>query len=113
MSIIVNDFKRLKTEDESCPDFHEIYAELKAGTTREVNGFVLHDGYLFLGCKLCIPRISLREFFIWELHAGGLAGHFENEKTIEAVEYKFYWPSWKLDVAKHVGKCYICQLAKQ
>ena len=49
MSTAVNDFERLKTEYESCPDFHEIYAELKAGTTWEVDGFVLHDGYLFLG----------------------------------------------------------------
>jgi len=47
------------------------------------------------------------------LHAGGLAGHFGNEKTIEAVEYMFYWPSLKHDVAKHVGKYHICQLAKQ
>jgi len=42
-----------------------------------------------------------------------LAGHFGNEKTIETVEYKFYWPSLKRDVAKHVGRCHICQLAKQ
>ena len=87
--------------------------ELKDGTTREVDGFVLNDGYLFIGRKLCIPRTSLREFFVWELHAGGLVGHFWNEKIIEAVEYRFYWPSLKRDVAKHVGRCHICKLAKQ
>jgi len=68
--------------------FHEIYAELKDGTTREVDGFVLRNQYLSLDRKLCIPRASLREFFVWELHAGGLTGHFGNEKTIEAIEYK-------------------------
>jgi len=47
------------------------------------------------------------------LHAGGLAGHFGNEKTIEAIEYRFYWPSLKRDVAKYVSRCHICQLAKQ
>jgi len=103
MSTAVNGFERLKTKYQSCPDFHEIYAKLKDGTTREVVGFVLYDGYLFMGRNLCIPRISLREFIVWELHDGGLAGHFGNEKTIEAVEYKFYWPSLKSDVAKHVG----------
>ena len=43
----------------------------------------------------------------------GLIRHFRNEKTIETVEYKFYWPSLKRDVAKHIGRCHICQLAKQ
>ena len=64
-STTVNSFERLKIEYESCPDFHEIYAKLKDETTREVDGFVLHDGYLFIGRKLCIPRISLREFLVW------------------------------------------------
>ena len=47
------------------------------------------------------------------MHVGGLAGHFGNDKSIEAVEYRFYWPSLKHDVAKHVGRWHICQLAKQ
>ena len=64
MSTAVNGFERLKTEYELCSDFHEIYLELKDGTTREVDGFVLHDGYFFVGCKLCIPRTSFREFLI-------------------------------------------------
>jgi len=46
------------------------------------------------------------------LHAGGLAGHFKNEKTIEIVKYRFYWPNLKRNVAKH-DRCHICQLAKQ
>jgi len=71
-------------------------------------GFVLHDGYLFLGHKLCIPRISFREFLVWELHVDGLARHFENE----TVEYRFYWPSLKCVVANPIGRCHICQLAK-
>ena len=93
MSTELNGLEKLKTMYESYLDFHGIYAELKDGTAREVDGFVLYDGYLFFGRKLCIPRTSLRKFLIWELHAGGLPGHFENEKTIEAVEYRFYMPS--------------------
>ena len=63
MSTIVSDFERLIADYESCPDFYEIYAELKNGT-REVDGFVLRDGYLFLSHKLCISRTSLREFLV-------------------------------------------------
>ena len=47
------------------------------------------------------------------MHAGDLPGHFGNEKTIKAVECRFYWPSLKRDVAKYVGRYHICQLSKQ
>ena len=78
-----------------------------------MDGFLLQDGYLFRSRLLCIPRTSLREFLVWELHAGGLAGHFRRNKTIEAVEHRFYWPSLKRDVARLVSQCRTCQLAKQ
>ena len=113
MFIVVNDFEKIKAEYESCPNFCDIYAIMIDGSTQEVDDYTLHDGYLFLGQKLCILRTSFREFLVWELHAGGLVGHFGNEKTIEAVEYQFYWPRLKRDVAKHVGRCHTCQLAKQ
>jgi len=64
MTTVISDFERMRTECESCPDFHEIYDELKDGITREVDEFVLHYRYLFLGCKLYIPRTSIREFLI-------------------------------------------------
>ena len=43
---------------------------------------------------------------------GGLAGHFGRDKTIEEVERQFYWLGLKSDVAKIVGQCRTCQLAK-
>ena len=52
-------------------------------------------------------------YLVWELHAGGLAGHFGREKTINEVESLFYWPSLKQDVARLIGQCRTCQLAKQ
>ena len=57
---------------------------------QEMDGFLLHDGYLFRFCKLCILRTSLRDFLSWELHAGGLAQYFRQNKTIKAVEHIFY-----------------------
>ena len=81
--------------------------------TCEIDDFLLQDGYLFRFRKLCIPRTSVREFLVRELHAGGLAGRFEHNKTIEAIEHHLYWPSLKGDVAKLVGRYHTCQLAKQ
>ena len=63
--------------------------------------------------KLCIPHTSVRDFIIWELHAGGLSGHFGRDKTIKFVETQFFWTSLKRDVAHLVAQCRTCQLAKQ
>jgi len=93
-------FEKIKAEYELCPDFQEIFTLLKKGTTREIDNFLLQDGYLFQFHKLCIPRTTVREFLVWELHAEGLAYHFEHNISIEAVEHHFYWPNLKRDVAK-------------
>ena len=54
----------------------------------------------------------MREFLIWETHAGGLSGFFGRNKTIEEVEHQFFWSSLKRDVTKLVGQYRTCQLAK-
>ena len=90
----------------------KIYIMLQDEPTREMDGFPLHDGYQFRFCKLCIPCRSLNDFLSWELHTEGVAGHFSQNKTIKAVEHKFYWLSLKRDVAKIVGQCRTCQLVK-
>ena len=89
MSAEVIGFERLRKYD-SCPDFEEIYVSLRDDSIREMDGFLLQDGYLFRFSKLCIPRTSLRDFLYWEIHAGGLTRHFGQNKTIEAVELRFY-----------------------
>ena len=91
----------------------EKYVTLRNSSVREMDGFLLQDGYQFRFCKLCIPRTSLRDFLSWEVHAGGLVGHFDWNKTIEFVEHRFYWLSLKRDVAKIIGQCRTCQLVKQ
>ena len=113
MSAEVIGFKRLREEYDSCPDFRKIYVTLRDSSVREMDGFLLQDGYLFRFCEPCIPRTSLGDFLSWEIHVGSLARHFGQNKIIEAVEHRFYWPSLKKDVTKIVGQCCMCQLAKQ
>jgi len=112
MSVEVTGFERLKEEYESCSEFGEIYLTLKDENHRVINGYHLQDGYLFRDNKLCIPKTSVRDFLIWEIHVRGLSGHFGRNKTIEEVERQFFWSSLKKDVAKLVGQCRTCQLAK-
>ena len=38
--------------------------------------YLIHDGMLFKGSQLCIPRSSMRENLMKEKHSGGMAGHF-------------------------------------
>ena len=65
--------------------FEKNYVTLRDSPVREMYYFLLQDGYLFKFRKLCIPRTSLRDFLSWEVHPGGLAGYFGQNKTIEAL----------------------------
>ena len=76
MAIQVMGFDFLKKGYGSCKDFSIIYATLLAGDLGAYLDFSLHDGYLFKGTRFCLPSTSLREQVIWELHYGGVVGHF-------------------------------------
>ena len=91
------------------PDFGEIFKDCQEGKESK---FLLHDGYLFYGSRLCIPRCSLRTVIIADLHGGGLGGHFGCDKTLGLVVEKFYWPRMHRDVTKHVERCRECHIAK-
>ena len=112
MSTNVIGFEQLRDEYESCPDFGKLHATLSSAPHPTIEDHTIQDGYLFKANKLCIPHTSVRDFLVWELHAGGLAGHFGRDKAIEEVERQFYWPGLKRDVAKIIGHCHQCQLAK-
>ena len=94
MSAHVIGFDRLKNKYFACPNFG-IYNEVSNGNRQEYLDFLVENGYFFKVTKLCVPRTSFRDLLIWEMHAGGLAGHF----TIALVEDRFYWPSLKRDVS--------------
>ena len=44
---------------------------------------MLHDGFLFKGTQLCIPRYSLREHLIQDEHVGELGQHVGHDKNNE------------------------------
>ncbi|KAF7839637.1 putative mitochondrial protein [Senna tora] len=112
MSVSIVGFDRLKDEYASCPDFGIIFQEISNGNRHDHQDFIIKDGHLFRGTRLCIPRTSIRDFLIWELHAGGLAGHFGRDKTIALIEDRFYWPSLKRDVARVLSQCRTCDLLR-
>ncbi|GJT03457.1 RNA-directed DNA polymerase [Tanacetum coccineum] len=102
-----NSIKELYACDE---DFHNTLMELE--TTQHRGEFLLLEGYLFKGNRLCIPKTSLRSQLIKEIHAGGLIVHLGRDKTIVSVESRFDWPQSKRDVRAFVKRCVVCQEAK-
>ena len=69
-------FEQFKEDYESCPNFHESYLALSSDPSISLDGYTICDGFLFHATKLCIPCTSVRDLFLWEVHAGGLAWTF-------------------------------------
>lgn len=50
---------------------------------------------------------------IAELHGGGLGGYFGRDKTLSLVAERYFWPTIRQDVYRHVERCHICQVSKR
>ncbi|PKA51272.1 hypothetical protein AXF42_Ash010712 [Apostasia shenzhenica] len=102
----------MKSEYVDCKDFGSTYTRLLKVPSQSDFDYLIREGYLFRGPRLCIPDSSLREFLIQELHSGGAAGHFGRDKTAALVSDRYYWPRQLKDVARIVSRCRTCQVAK-
>jgi hypothetical protein len=105
-------FDSMKTEYTSDEDFGSVWNNISNQGNSAEKEYVLRDGFLFYKSRLCIPRGSFREFFITELHGGGLAGHFGHDKTFDTVTDRFYCPRIRRDVHTVVDRCRVCQINK-
>lgn len=62
-------FEVIKEIYEDDPFFKEIWSEC---SIRPRGPYLLQNGFLFKGVRLCIPECSLREAIIMEAHGGAL-----------------------------------------
>jgi len=82
-------FERLIEDYESCPDFSFIFHSFQGDQLIRSKEYVLHNGYLFRGTRLCLPATLMRLSDL-EDAIGGIPGHFGRDKTIALVEDRFY-----------------------
>jgi len=65
---------------------------------RPKDDFLICEGYLFKGTRLCIPRSGTRELLVQEVHGGSLAGHYGENKTLIMIKEYYYWPGMSKSV---------------
>ena len=94
---------------EKDPYFAKIYEEYSKGAKE---GYFSQERFLFKGGRLCIPFGSVRELLVCEAHGGGLAGHFGEKRTLEALREPFYLLAMSQDVHRIVEHCVTCKRAK-
>ena len=88
------------------PFFSKIWNDLQLNRSSE---YVIVDGFLFRGNKLCIPESSLRLQVIREFHN---EGHVGRDRTLQLVTSSYFWPSLRRDVERFIVRCGICQASK-
>jgi hypothetical protein len=77
------------------PYFKEVYEAAENPILRDKRQWIeymIQDGLLFKGNKLCIPKCSMRENLLKEKHIGGLVEHFGHEKTFTKLNESYFCP---------------------
>ena len=84
------------------------------------DNLVVNDGFLYRKCNYAkgnvifqlVAPAKIRDFFFSNLHCSRTAGHFGRDRTIEAIQRRYYWLGMKKDVSRWVKECDICARAK-
>ena len=66
--------------------------------------------HLVLGLRV-VPE-TMKEEVLRDLHEGVMGGHLGEDKTLEKVKERFYWPGYHNDVKNWVNTCSDCAARK-
>ena len=102
-------FEHLKALYEEDEDFGQLYEECRRHPKED---YLIQDGYIFKGARLCVPKCSTRELLVREVHGGSLAGRYGENKTSLMLKEHYFWPRMDKDVQDIIRRCATCQVAK-
>ena len=102
-------FEHLKGLYEEDEDFGVLFKEYQKHPKGD---FLVQDGYLFKGTRLCVPKCGTRELLVREVHGGSLASHYGENKTAMVLKEHYFWPGMDKDVQDLLRRCATCQIAK-
>jgi len=89
----------------------QYFGELFAECSKHPKGdFLIQEGFLFKGTRLCVLRCSTRELLIRDAHGGSLASHYGENKTFIMLRGHYYWPGIVKDVQDILKRCGTCQV---
>ena len=114
---VITGFDQIPLLYDNCLDFWKAWLSATPSLsathpTTPIDGYRTEEGFLFNHERLFIPAGSTRDFLIWELQGGGLAGHFGITKTLHALKACYYWPCLGRDVRRLIGRCTTCIIGK-
>ena len=101
-------FEHLKSLYKDDEDFGELYESCQAHLKGE---FMLQEGYIFKGNRLCVPRCGTHELILREVHGGPLAGHHGEDKTYIMAKEHYFWLHMLKDIQDLIKRCSTCQMA--
>ena len=97
-----------------CADGADPLSSLSCGSLDGLSlaGVSVRDGLLFVGDRLCVPRVpELREALYRLCHDS--MGHFGTDKSYALLRSSYYWPHMRRDLERlYVPSCEACQRNK-
>jgi hypothetical protein len=72
---------------------------------------MIEDGILYRKMKLWIPN-DLIQTVLESEHDSKIAGHFGQDKTIELIQWNFWWPRMDETIIDYIQSCVECQKDK-
>ncbi|XP_050238193.1 uncharacterized protein LOC126687680 [Mercurialis annua] len=101
---------RIKASQAEDPQLKRILDEIHLNGNSE---FVLADGILRYGPRLCVPDSDgLRDQILEEAHKSAYSVHPGSTKMYHDLKGTYWWSGMKKDVAEFVSKCLTCQQVK-
>ena len=71
------------------------------------------DGVLWFQNRLVVPKVpELRQQILDEAHLSRYSIHPGSNKMYQDLKQRFWWTKMKIEIARYVAKCDICQRVK-